>query len=130
LENNTTSVAAVEIAGVVGEYRSAKQVGRRQQMVTVSPGQTEAKLSLAVPQPHRWNLDDPFLYTVKLNQPLDGVTHCRFRLRRVCAAHRVSRLRISQGYFYLNGRRIFLKSTHGNWYDPVVIQASSRTTKY
>jgi hypothetical protein len=28
--------------------------------------------------------------------------------------------------FYLNGRRIFLKSLHGNWYDPVNIQGTPR----
>ena len=38
--------------------------------------------------------------------------------------------RIVNGYFHLNGKRVFLKSTHGNWYDPVAIQGTPRTMKY
>ena len=36
----------------------------------------------------------------------------------------------STGYFTLNGKRILLKSTHGNWYDPVSIQGTPRDMRW
>ena len=30
------------------------------------------------------------------------------------------------GYFTLNGKRLFLKSLHGNYYDPVALQGNAR----
>lgn len=130
LENNTTVPAAVDLAGVVGEYRSGQNVGQGQERVTVPPGRTEARLSLIVPHPHRWDLDDPFLYTVKIDSrgagtPVVESGHDEYELRTG-----FREFRIAQGYFYLNGRRIFLKSTHGNWYDPVAIQGNSGSMEY
>ena len=71
------------------------------------PGDSEHQLTLAVSQPRLWSLDDPFLYrvTVAVRAAETGShqqdVRCGFR-----------DLRIVNGYFYLNGKRIFLKSTH------------------
>ncbi|MDB6092656.1 MAG: hypothetical protein JWM32_218 [Verrucomicrobia bacterium] len=130
LENNTTAPAVVDLAAIVGEYRPAKEVGRRQQEVTVAPGRIETKLSLAVPQPHRWDLDDPFLYTLKLTSRWTGASTADSGQDEYALRTGFRDFRISNGYFYLNGRRIFLKSTHGNWYDPIVIQGNSRSMTY
>ena len=71
------------------------------------PGDSEHAFTLAVAQPHLWNLDDPFLYRVTAVVTADAIgshqqdVRCGFR-----------ELRIIDGYFHLNGKRIFLKSTH------------------
>src|SRR5439155_6691785 len=70
------------------------------------PGDARHALGLTVAQPHLWNLDDPFLYRVDVAANQTGATHqqsvrCGFR-----------DLRVVDGYFHLNGKRIFLKSTH------------------
>lgn len=71
------------------------------------PGPSEHKATLPVAQPHLWDLDDPFLYRVTATMKTeDGLTYqhsvrCGFRDFRVVAGH-----------FQLNGRRIFVKSTH------------------
>jgi hypothetical protein len=78
-----------------------------QRQTQFAPGNSEHELSLTVAQPHLWNLDDPFLYlvTVELTTEVNGVhqqtVRCGFR-----------DLRLIDGYFHLNGRRLFLKSTH------------------
>jgi hypothetical protein len=71
------------------------------------PGDSEHAFTLVVAQPHPWTLDDPFLYrvTAVVDTPANGShrqdVRCGFR-----------ELRITGGYFHLNGKRIFLKSTH------------------
>ncbi|MCX6030510.1 MAG: hypothetical protein NT169_14585 [Chloroflexi bacterium] len=82
------------------------------------PGYSEHECAITVTQPHLWNLDDPFLYRVTAVVTTEaGDSHaqgvrCGFRDLRIC-----------DGYFYLNGKRIFLKSTHTGNAMPIGIQA-------
>jgi hypothetical protein len=70
-------------------------------------GLSEDELTISITQPHLWKLDDPFLYRVTANlttaskQTHQHSVRCGFR-----------DFRIVDGYFYLNNKRIFLKSTH------------------
>src|SRR5207249_3880593 len=61
---------------------------------------------LTVRQLHLWDLDDPFLYRLTT----------RVQAGRVWQEHSIRigfrDFRVVDGYFHLNGRRIFLKSTH------------------
>jgi beta-galactosidase len=81
--------------------------------IALPPGDSLHLLTLAIAHPRRWDLDDPFLYQVRVELKADGsrFTHalavrCGFR-----------DFRVERGYFRLNGRRVFLRSTHtGNHY--------------
>ena len=126
IENNTTSPAEVDVNAALSEFKSKSSLGSQKTTVTVPPGQTVAKLVLPVEHPHLWDLNDPFLYTIKVASdwsgagndaaPHDGESfHTGFR-----------DFRMVNGYFTLNGRRILLKCLHGNWYDPVAIQGTPR----
>lgn len=71
-------------------------------------GGTEIQAELAVGEPHLWNLNDPYLYRVTAKVIADGSdsfdeqsTRCGFR-----------DFRFENGYFRLNGKRIYLKSSH------------------
>ena len=70
-------------------------------------GLSEHELVIAVHPPHLWNLDDPYLYRVTASittaaQPAHQLAvRCGFR-----------DFRVEGGYFHLNGKRIFVKSTH------------------
>ena len=55
--------------------------------VRVAAAQEQAVASVTIPQPHRWNLDDPYLYTLQVDlcaggQRIDGC-HTRLGLRRL-----------------------------------------------
>jgi len=72
------------------------------------PGDTLINATLPVANPHRWDLNDPYLYRVtarladaRLGSLDERSTRCGFR-----------DFRFEDGYFRLNGRRIFLRSTH------------------
>ena len=72
-----------------------------------APGETQHELALALPQPRLWNLDDPYLYRVSASVTTDAGKSHQYSVR--CGFRD---FRIVDGYFLLNGKRVFLKSTH------------------
>lgn len=130
LENNSGQPATVELAADLGEFKPARALGTRTLTATAPPGSSTSVLTLPVPYPQPWSPDHPFLYTVKLaalwrEAPTVSAGRDQYLLRTGFRD-----FRIVNGFFTLNGRRIFLKSTHGNWYDPLVIQGTPRTMTY
>jgi hypothetical protein len=130
LENNTGAPASVGVTASFGEYKPQRALGSQSASVAVPPGRTTATLILNVPQAHLWSLDDPFLYTIAISSQWQGAPSeatgrddCSFRTG-------FRDFRITDGYFYLNGKRIFLKSAHGNWYEPIVIQGTPAAMDY
>ncbi len=72
------------------------------------PGRSVYETELKLEQPRRWDINDPFLYRVTstLRHPSgafsdEASVRCGFR-----------DFRFENGYFRLNGRRIFLRSSH------------------
>ena len=74
--------------------------------ISVQKGSSEAEISVTVPDVRLWDINDPFLYRVELV------------LTSSCGEHRESlnfgfrEFKVIDGFFYLNGRKIFLKSAH------------------
>ena len=86
-----------------GETLNAVQVDR-----TLPPGDTLVETELAVDHPRLWDIHDPYLYRVTARASVEGTasfdeqsTRCGFR-----------DFRFQDGYFRLNGRRIFPKCAH------------------
>ena len=80
-------------------------VGR---VAEIPPGDTLLESELTVQAPRRWELNDPYLYRVTARVQANGSAsfdeasaRCGFR-----------DFRFEDGYFKLNGNRIFLKSSH------------------
>ena len=130
LENNTAGPAMVDITADWGEYKPRQELGSKATRVTAPPGQTVATLSLPVALVHLWTLEQPFLYTVKIASRWQGAPSVAAGRDGYSLRTGFRDFRIVNGYFHLNGQRIFLKSTHGNWYDPVAIQGTPRTMTY
>src|SRR5208282_6200867 len=127
LENNTSAPASVEVTAAWGELKPSRELGSKAAQLAVQPGQSAATLALPVAQPRLWSFDEPNLYTIGLTSRWQGAPseaaagdeyHFRTGFRD---------FRIVNGYFYLNGKRVFLKATYDNWYDPIVIQGTPRT---
>ena len=73
------------------------------------PGRSVHELAVTIAQPRLWDLDDPFLY--RLTARLGGhepSIRCGFR-----------DFRVQDGFFQLNGRRVFLRSSHTGNHFPV-----------
>ncbi|NUQ63530.1 MAG: glycoside hydrolase family 2 [Pirellulales bacterium] len=96
-----------------GETTSALRLARE-----FAPGSTTVETELTVNNPHLWDLNAPYLYRVTARATVDGAdafdersTRCGFR--DFCFA---------DGYFRLNGRRIYLRCSHTCNHYPVGIQ--------
>lgn len=75
--------------------------------MTLAPGTTKYQAVLAIHAPRLWSVADPNLYTVRASVTAGELSHsvtkkCGFR----------SFIVGEDGYFYLNGRRIYLKCSH------------------
>ncbi|NQT20302.1 MAG: hypothetical protein HQ592_11400 [Planctomycetes bacterium] len=70
------------------------------------PGESQHTLHLCVDQPRLWSLDDPCLYLLSVDLNAEAFRHRR--------AVRIGfrDFRVEDGWFILNGKRLFLKSTH------------------
>lgn len=69
-------------------------------------GESRYEFRLPIAHPRRWELDHPFLYLVRAEVASDAGSHqravrCGFR-----------DFRVVDGWFHLNGKRLFIKSTH------------------
>jgi hypothetical protein len=72
-------------------------------------GATTVDAETTLAHSHLWDLDDPYLY--RLSVELDGIEwSVRFGFKD---------FRIVDGYFRLNGRRVFLRSTHTGNHTPI-----------
>lgn len=83
------------------------------------PGLSRHDLTLSIAQPRLWSLDDPFLYlvTARLNS-----TSKKSHRQSVRCGFRD--FRIVDGYFHLNGKRVFLKSSHTGTVEPIGMTVS------
>jgi len=82
-------------------------VDSAEQTVACVAGEAEPTVTLTIAQPRIWHLDDPFMYRVTAELRAPGQRPCQKSVR--CGFRD---FRITDGYFHLNGHRIFLKSAH------------------
>ncbi len=130
LENNTGASATVDLTANWGEYKPSREVGSKTAQVTVPPGQSAATLVLPVLQPRLWSFDEPNLYTIGVTSRWQGAPSASAAGDEYHFRTGFRDFRIVDGFFYLNGKRVFLKSTHSNWYDPIEIMGTPGTMKY
>ncbi len=119
--DNAGGPATVNLQAAVSERKSRHEQARANLSVPVPAGKSVHHLTLQVKSPHKWDLDDPFLYFVEVRAAANGDEDL----------HRIERLgfrdfRLVNGFFTLNGKRIFLKCCHGNRVDPVLAQGVPR----
>jgi Glycosyl hydrolases family 2, TIM barrel domain/Glycosyl hydrolases family 2, sugar binding domain/Glycosyl hydrolases family 2 len=107
---------AVDVAVAPAAGGSTLVVGRVRR--SFPPGESRVVVELSVAQPRLWNVNDPYLYRAAGTVRVDGaasVDECsaRFGFRD---------FRFADGAFRLNGRRIYLRSTHTCNHFPIGLQ--------
>jgi hypothetical protein len=92
-------------------------VGHGEKSERFLPGSKVVDLHVRVRDPHPWSPDDPYLYVAEVAlEDLQGVQHkatARFGLREFT---------VKDGYFHLNGRRIFIKGGHHQGTYPTTLE--------
>ncbi len=82
------------------------------------PGQTRIAVDLALPQPRRWELNNPVLYRATARVQAEGSPSADDRSTRFGFRD----FRFADGCFRLNGRRLYLRSTHTCNHFPIGLQ--------
>ena len=106
IQANVRNAAQAAVRGQL-EFAVAPAAGgetlRRTAVVReLPPGDTLVEAEISIDQPRLWELSDPFLYRVTARMDDDERSvRCGFR-----------EFRFENGYFRLNGRRLFVRSTH------------------
>jgi len=120
LRNDTPEPASARLSATIAPAHAAGDAieSAWEQAVEMVPGESLYTLDLHLRQPHLWDLDDPYLYQLALR--LEGklgageeVAHA-YSLR--CG---LRDFRVQRGFFRLNGRRVFLRSTHTGNHFPI-----------
>jgi hypothetical protein len=93
------------------------------QEAVFAPGESRHELALEVNQPHLWNLDDPFLYQVTVAARTSWSEAPEQRQHQLSVRCGFRDFRIVDGYFELNGKRLFLKCSHTGNHMPIGMQA-------
>lgn len=73
------------------------------------PGDTRVEVELKIAQPRLWDLSDPYLYRVTARVTIDDLPESADERSVRCGFRD---FRFENGYFRLNARRLFLRSTH------------------
>ncbi len=84
----------------------------------LAPGANEANAVLHVDSPRLWQLNEPALYRVTVRVAAQGSNSCDEHSVR-CGFRE---FRFENGYFRLNGRRLFLRCSHTGNHSPVGLQ--------
>lgn len=126
LENHGDKPAAVALRAAYGEFKSGKALGVVTGEATVPPGTALSKLTVPIAQPRLWDLDDPFLYTIRVTSDWSGAAPSARQDAYTLRAG-LRDFRIRDGWFHLNGKRIYVKSLHGAVFDPIWVYATPRT---
>ncbi len=104
----------LRVAVTAREDRTGLVVAQAHAPLGSQSDSVRTQLRLEVVEPRLWDVDDPFLYLVHTRlEPADGGE----AIHDVVVRTGFRELRVEDGFFHLNGRRIYLRSTHtGNIY--------------
>ncbi len=111
LRNAGKQGVATQISCVVSPAASGETLQTVRADRELPVGDTQFETTLKIDNPRVWELNDPYLYRVTVTVTAPGAanpnecsTRCGFR-----------DFRFEDGYFRLNGKRIFLKSSHSGF---------------
>lgn len=107
IQNDTAAAVKLLLNAAIRPAESPVSAVEQTAACTAPVGGSVFRMAVEVPAHKLWDIDSPNLYELTLTAesaatlPASYATHFGFR-----------DFRLKEGYFYLNGRRIFLKSAH------------------
>lgn len=116
--NETGKPVEAQLTAQVKPWRGTSESrGGTERAVRLDPGTSSIILGARIQNARFWSPDDPFLYVAQIaisegSQPRDDFS-ARFGLRELTVS--------SEGFFQLNGKRIFLKGAHYQSTEPLTL---------
>jgi hypothetical protein len=106
VRNDTGQTVSGRVAAAIGPQGSGETQATATLEGVFLPGSSSHALETGIGRPHLWSVDDPFLYLLAVDLMADS--HQHRRIVRIGFRD----FRVEEGWFILNGKRLFLKSTH------------------
>ncbi len=103
LVNRGADACDVSLQASFHEHKHGMLITEACGTVRVSPGSAVCSLSARIPNRKLWSVDSPSLYEAQVRTGDGSEMILRFGFKD---------FRVRDGYFFLNGKRIFLKSAH------------------
>jgi hypothetical protein len=117
LHSDKAEAQTGRIEVVLGDARESEVLVGAQAEVELVPGDVSHVLSLHVPEHRLWSPEEPCLYRAELVMTTtgpEGVWRHRYSVR-----FGFRDFRVQDGWFVLNGKRVFLRSTHTGNHFPI-----------
>ena len=110
---NDTGAGQATLRVVASPAMTGEAEAEEAREIVCPTGETGQTFRLTIADPRHWELDRPFLYSVQVELRSDAGRHqravrCGFR-----------DFRVVDGWFTLNGKRLFVKSTHTGNHFPI-----------
>ncbi len=118
VRNATGSAQKAHVALSAASARSGETLAALTIDRVLPPGSSQVEAELPIRSPRLWNLNDPFLY--RATARITALGSSAFAERSVRCGFRD--FRFTDGYFRLNGRRIYPKSSHTCNHFPIGLQ--------
>ena len=118
VRNTTAAAQKATIAVTVAPARSGETVASVLLDREIPAGASTIDADVKIDQPHLWDLNDPHLYRVTARLSAEAARSIDERSAR-CGFREFC---FRDGYFRLNGRRIYLRSTHTCNHFPIGLQ--------
>ena len=112
LINDSSFEAELSLELQCSRFRYGLPVAKVSQAVRVPCGESTVSLRALIPDRKLWELNAPALYLATLRTDRGESTSIRFGFKELC---------VKNGFFFLNGKRIFLKCAHGTMSAETVI---------
>ncbi len=106
--NSTTTSQSGRLDLAVASARDGETVLVHSERCDLPVGRSKIKIALELKSPHLWELDHPYLYRVTARLVSDSGSE----YHELSTRTGFREFRFSDGYFRLNGRRLYLRSTH------------------
>jgi hypothetical protein len=100
---------------VVSPAATGKTLLMKRTVRSIAAGDTQFEVMLHVENHRLWDLDDPYLYRVAVRVNAEGVDGSD----EASVRGGFRNFRVERGYFRLNGKRIFVRSSHTGNHCPV-----------
>lgn len=117
VHNHLGATSSGEILLLVGPDKGGEIIATNTFASDFPAGEICHEVSVIVPHPHLWDIDDPYLYRVTIRLKA-GCDQMEFQHQRSVRSG-FRELRVERGFFRLNGRRIFIRSTHTGNHFPI-----------
>lgn len=125
INNDSDTNQDVDISAVIKEKGGTSSFNTGKNNVTALPGKNTFTITCHVENFKLWDTENPNLYTVSasISSALGSYDYKEFNIG-------FRHIEMKDGFYYLNGERFYLKMTHQNTYDPLIIQGTPRDMTY